>query len=120
MPHAWVGAGVHCTSTYDLVDPGRFTLFVGDDGAAWAQAAEQLRAERGLALDVIAIGERTGLDDRDSAWRRQSEVGHDGAVLVRPDHHVAWRSAGATSDPLGTLRDVFEAVLPIGVRIAAA
>jgi len=120
MPHAWVGAGVHCTSTYDLVDPGRFTLFVGDDGAAWARAAEQLRAERGLALDVIAIGARTGLDDRDSAWRRQSEVGDDGAVLVRPDHHVAWRSAGATSDPVGTLRDVFDAVLPIGAPIAAA
>jgi 2,4-dichlorophenol 6-monooxygenase len=119
MPHAWVGSGVRCRSTYDLVDPGRFTLFVGDDGGPWRDAAEQLRTERGLPLDVITIGARTGLVDRDATWREQSRVADDGAVLVRPDHHVAWRSPGASPDPLAALRGAFEVVLPIGTRVAA-
>jgi 2,4-dichlorophenol 6-monooxygenase len=28
-----------------------------------------------------------------------SGIGADGAVLVRPDQHVAWRSPGAAEDP---------------------
>jgi len=68
---------------------------------------------------VITIGARTGLVDRDATWREQSRVAEDGAVLVRPDHHVAWRSPGAAPDPLAALREAFEVVLPIGTRVAA-
>jgi hypothetical protein len=33
-------------------------------------------------------------------WRDVYGIGHDGAVLVRPDGVVAWRSSGA-GDPAG-------------------
>jgi 2,4-dichlorophenol 6-monooxygenase len=112
MPHAWVGSGVHCQSTFDLVKPGRFTLFIGDDGDGWRAAADELRGAQRMPLDVIAIGERSGLPDETGAWRRQSGVASTGAVLVRPDHHVAWRSLEAVPDPRRTLREVFETVLP--------
>jgi 2,4-dichlorophenol 6-monooxygenase len=115
MPHAWVGSGIHRRSTYHLVNPGRFTLFIGDDGAAWTDAADHLRAARDIPLDVIAIGERSGLPDAAGAWRQQSGVGTAGAVLVRPDHHVAWRAADAVPDPRMTLQDVFRAILPLPV-----
>lgn len=112
MPHAWVGSGIHRRSTYDLVTPGRFTLFIGDDGAAWRDAVDQVRAARAIPLDVIAIGERSGLPDETGAWRQQSEAGPADAVLVRPDHHVAWRSAGVVLDPAAVLQEVFENILP--------
>jgi 2,4-dichlorophenol 6-monooxygenase len=112
MPHAWVGAGIHRRSTYDLVKPGRFTLFIGDDGAPWRDAADHVRETRPIPLDVIAIGERGGLPDPTGAWREQSGVRGAGAVLVRPDHHVAWRAAGAVLDPRTTLREVFRTILP--------
>jgi 2,4-dichlorophenol 6-monooxygenase len=112
MPHAWVGDGINRRSTYDLVTPGRFTLFVGDDGDAWRAAVDELRETRELPLDVIAIGERSGLPDAVGAWREQSGVLSAGAVLVRPDHHVAWSTAGAVSDPGVTMREVFDVVLP--------
>ena len=114
MPHAWVGARAHRQSTYDLVEPGHFTLFVGGDGAAWQGAAERLRGERGIPLDVIVIS------DPESTWQRQSAVRDDGAVLVRPDHHVAWRSARGVPDPGAALREVFDLVLPVGGTVAAA
>jgi 2,4-dichlorophenol 6-monooxygenase len=119
MPHAWVGSGVECVSTYELVDPGRFTLFVGDDGQSWRDAATKLRQTRGLALDVITIGARTGLADRDGTWRRHSQVGEDGAVLVRPDHHVAWRSQGAAADATAALTQVLDTILPRDADVAA-
>ena len=112
MPHAWVGSGIHRRSTYELVRPGRFTLFIGDDGAAWRDAADRVRATRPIPLDVIAIGERSGLPDGTGAWRQQSEAGPADAVLVRPDHHVAWRSAGTVLDPAAVLREVFQAIMP--------
>jgi len=116
MPHAWVGSGIHRGSTYGLVDPGRFTLFIGDDGEAWREAADQVRAARDIPLDVIAIGERSGLPDRTGAWSEQSGVGPAGAVLVRPDHHVAWRSRDMVSDTTATLHEVFQTVLPAAQR----
>jgi 2,4-dichlorophenol 6-monooxygenase len=112
MPHAWVGAGVHRRSTYDLVNPGRFTLFIGDDGAAWRDAVDQVRAARAIPLDVIAIGQESGLPDETGGWRQQSEAGPADAVLVRPDHHVAWRSTGTVRDPAAVLQEVLQTVLP--------
>jgi 2,4-dichlorophenol 6-monooxygenase len=112
MPHAWIGSDIHRRSTYDLVDPGRFTLFIGDDGAAWLDAADHLRASRDIPLDVIAIGERSGLPDGTGAWLHQSGVGPAGAVLVRPDNHVAWRSADVVFDPTAALQEVFRTILP--------
>ena len=90
-PHAWVGSGIHRRSTYELVRPGRFTLFIGDDGAAWRDAADRVRATRPIPLDVIAIGERSGLPDGTGAWRQQSEAGPADAVLVRPI--ITWPGA---------------------------
>jgi 2,4-dichlorophenol 6-monooxygenase len=112
MPHAWVGSGIERRSTYDLVAPGRFTLFIGDDGAGWRDAAAQLRAARDIPLDVIAIGRSSGLPDETGVWRQQSGVGSAGAVLVRPDSHVAWRSADGALDPAAALHEVFQTVLP--------
>jgi 2,4-dichlorophenol 6-monooxygenase len=88
----------------DLVMPGRFLLIAGEEGAAWCEAAAKLAQERGLPLDAIRIGHVDG-DQRDprSAWLRQREITALGAVLVRPDRVVAWRSLGAATDPAAAL-----------------
>jgi putative polyketide hydroxylase len=38
-------------------------------------------------------------------------VAEDGAVLVRPDGFVAWRSEGATADPVAALTAAIGQVL---------
>jgi putative polyketide hydroxylase len=38
-------------------------------------------------------------------------VGADGAVLIRPDGYVAWRSPSMTADPMATLRTALAAIL---------
>ena len=100
----------------NVIPPGRFVLIAGEDGHAWVDAARQLARAAGVPLDAIRIGHLDG-DYRDPrcAWLRRRGFGPDGAILVRPDRFVAWRSLGAAADPrrelaraLGTIlcRDV--------------
>jgi len=96
----------------DLVRPGRFLLIAGEEGTAWCEAAAKLATERGLPLDAVRIGHLAG-DYRDprSSWARQREITREGALLVRPDRFVAWRSAGAAADPDSALTRALQEVL---------
>ena len=103
-PHAWLQArdGTR-VSTIDLVGKG-FTLLGGARAAEWAAAAK--------ALDVtpVTVG-NGGLQPADERWRDAYGIGDDGAVLVRPDGYVAWRSASGVADPARTLAAAMSAML---------
>jgi 2,4-dichlorophenol 6-monooxygenase len=90
----------------------RFVLIAGEGGEAWVAAAERLARRAGLPLDAIRVGHLDG-DYRDPrcAWLRRRGFGPDGAILVRPDRFVAWRSAGGDVDPERTLASVLGAIL---------
>ena len=113
LPHVWVfdhdtGAQV---STLDLCGGGAFTLLTGIGGEAWCAAAETEAARLGLSLRCHVIGPRQPFVDHTGDWSRASEVGDTGCLLIRPDHHVAWRSASLTEDPKADLRRVLSQIL---------
>jgi len=113
LPHAVIeDADGRRLSTLDLVAPGRFVLIAGEDGAAWRDAALALAEERGVPLDALRIGHVAGeYRDPRCAWLRRREIGPHGAVLVRPDRFVAWRSLAAASDPAAALARAFSQIL---------
>lgn len=114
LPHAWLfGEGNRKASTLDLCGHGKFTLLTGIGGQAWVDAAETLSAELGLPLVAHVIGPRQTWQDHYGDWARAREVGDTGVVLVRPDHHVAWRSEGLATDPAGELRRVLKTILDL-------
>jgi 2,4-dichlorophenol 6-monooxygenase len=47
-------------------------------------------------------------------WAKLREVEEGGAVLVRPDKHIAWRCTTMPSDPEGALRTAMRQVLGKG------
>jgi 2-polyprenyl-6-methoxyphenol hydroxylase-like FAD-dependent oxidoreductase len=94
-PHAWVRKDGARVSTIDLVGNG-FVLLAGAKGG-WAGAAQRNE------IEPIALGD-------EEPWRELYGIEKDGAVLVRPDGHVAWRSAGAAGDPGKTLAGVMTAI----------
>jgi 2,4-dichlorophenol 6-monooxygenase len=113
LPHAWIDdPDGGRRSTLDLVAPGRFVLIAGEDGAAWRDAALALAGERGLPLDAVRIGHASGeYRDPRCAWLVRRGIGPRGAVLVRPDRFVAWRSLGEAADPRGELARALAQVL---------
>ncbi|MFK0280895.1 FAD-dependent monooxygenase [Streptomyces sp. NPDC090499] len=109
LPHAWLERDGERLSTHDLTGPSsRFVLLVGPDGNAWRSAAEQLAHKYAVAIETVQLG-HGGWTDPDGRWTALAEVDPAGAILVRPDNHVAWRSR-TDSDSEGLSRAV-ESVL---------
>ena len=70
------------------------------------------RGGRRLPLDAVRIGHVDGdLFDPRCTWLRRREIGPRGAVLVRPDRFVAWRSLEASEQPLEELADALGRIL---------
>ena len=86
LPHAWVDRGGRRVSTLDLVPPGRYLLLTSSP--SWAAAGHRAAAGP-VPLSVVHVGH--DVTDPEGTWAAVSGTGADGAVLIRPDQHVAWR-----------------------------
>jgi 2,4-dichlorophenol 6-monooxygenase len=113
LPHAWIDDEDDVRRPIkDLVAPGRFLLIAGEDGQPWCEAARRIASDAGVALDALRIGHLDGdLFDPRCTWLRCREIGADGAILVRPDRFVCWRSLGAGGDPQRELESALGIVL---------
>lgn len=108
LPHAWVRVDGQRVSTHDLCGRGRFVLITGAQGAAWREAATRAAQRLGVRVDVVVLDAAA---DVEGAWMQRREIGDDGAILVRPDVHVGWRSAGAVEHPAEVLGAALATIL---------
>ncbi|MEX0404551.1 FAD-dependent monooxygenase [Aquibium sp. LZ166] len=112
LPHVWVfGPNGEKVSTLDLAGHGRFSILTGIGGNSWNEAARTVGEELGIDIAVQTIGPRQQWEDYAGDWARARETRDSGAVLVRPDHHVAWRSETISDDPAAELRRVLTSIL---------
>ncbi|MDQ0380635.1 FAD-dependent monooxygenase [Amycolatopsis thermophila] len=101
LPHRWVSAAV---STLDLVR-SRFTVFAAEADWAevdWADAADKAGARLGLTVGTALVA--------DPGWPAQVGLSAGGALLVRPDGFVAWRSPVPVPEPDAVLESVLARV----------
>jgi putative polyketide hydroxylase len=108
-PHVWFQRNGHRLPTHDLIGMG-FALFAGERGATWRDAAREVSASLGVPLTAYTVGADADLHDPEGRWTAAYGVETDGAVLVRPDGHVAWRRRSAVSDPKRELEVTLRAV----------
>jgi hypothetical protein len=112
-PHLWLErAGERC-STLDLFARG-VTLLAGRAGVRWIEAAADAGSRLGVTLAAHAIGARGQWTDASGAFAELYGVGEEGAVLIRPDGHVAFRAAGTAGSPGERLGDALRQLLARG------
>jgi 2,4-dichlorophenol 6-monooxygenase len=92
LPHAWLNHGQERISTHDLTGNGdRFVLFTGASADRWIEAASHVERKYGLRIMVARIADGGDYSDPTKTWKKVCEIDARGAILVRPDNHVAWR-----------------------------
>jgi 2-polyprenyl-6-methoxyphenol hydroxylase-like FAD-dependent oxidoreductase len=107
-PHKWLSRDGARVSTIDLFGP-HFTLLAGPEGGAWCDAARALAAPNRPPIKAWRVG--GDLTDPDGDWLDAYGLDAGGAVLVRPDGQVGWRSRSGAADPLGTLTSAMDRLL---------
>jgi 2,4-dichlorophenol 6-monooxygenase len=107
LPHAWIDdESGNRRPLKDLVVPGRFLLIAGEDGENWCASATTLAAANDLPIDAVRIGHIDGdLFDTRLAWAQFRGITRRGAVLVRPDRVICWRSPEAAADTAAALAE---------------
>lgn len=94
-----------------------FVLLTAPGGSVWRDAAARLQG-----LHVVSTIVGGDLQTEDVNWLDVYGIDEHGAVLVRPDGHVAWRSRSAAGDSLLVLQAAMDAILcrdPMAERRAA-
>ncbi|MDA0637860.1 FAD-dependent oxidoreductase [Nonomuraea sp. MCN248] len=103
-PHVWLTGDGGPVSTLDLLGP-RFTLMTAS--RAWARAA--------CRVADLAVAEISPTGPYGSAtWAAEYGVGEAGAVLIRPDGHVGWRTTGGPGARGESLTRALADILALG------
>ncbi|KAM0231202.1 hypothetical protein ACHAP5_011142 [Fusarium lateritium] len=111
IPHAWIEIDKKRISVLDIFEHGSFGLVVGIGGKPWEEAAAIIRQELGIHLPVYSVGKCCHYSDVLGEWSSRREVSDRGALLVRPDRHIGWRSFDRPQDPTAVLRSALRQVL---------
>jgi 2-polyprenyl-6-methoxyphenol hydroxylase-like FAD-dependent oxidoreductase len=109
LPHLWVMRGQTRLPLFDVLAPDGLVLLTHPAGhKCWQEAVRCLQPELAMPLTCWSIGPSGDADlvDVQSRWEHLSEVGPTGAVLVRPDGHVAWRCLREPAAPVAEMRGV--------------
>jgi hypothetical protein len=96
-------------STLDLFQSG-LTLLTGSDANTWRDAGSQVARALAIPFTAFSVGPAGDFDVVEGNWPALYGVEAGGAVLVRPDGHVAWRIRGSETEPQKVMRTALATV----------
>jgi putative polyketide hydroxylase len=97
-PHVALLRAGEPASPHDFFDT-EFTLFTGCKGEAWLEAAREMAARMPNRAFVVGPGCEIQEAEEAGGFCAAYEISESGAVWVRPDGHVGWRSPAGVADP---------------------
>ncbi len=114
LTHIWVEQKGKRISTLDLFD-GRIVLLTGSNGSSWCEAAKTMASKMGIDLAAYRVGGDGDLIDKENGWQTKMRMPDNGAMLVRPDGYVAWRSMTMPANPAEQLESALVHILSVKV-----
>ncbi|MBO9380766.1 2,4-dichlorophenol 6-monooxygenase [Sphingomonas histidinilytica] len=114
LPHAWLFRDGRKISSLYVCGGGEFTLLTGNSGAGWRTIAKAVSEELGVPIRVITIGLGQDYQDLYGDYARISEVEESGALLVRPDVYIGWRTGSLGETAQADLNAALSAILGRG------
>ena len=109
-PHIVLKRAGALISTLDLFGTS-FVVLTGSEGRAWEAATTEAAKALGVPIDFWQVGGERGLEDVEGRLPDAYELEPGGAVLVRPDSFVAWRSADPSEATGHTLVRILSSIL---------
>lgn len=104
FPHRWMNAD-RTETTLDWFDQ-EFVLVTGPEADGWLNAGAAVAPTLTAPLRIVRWPA-----SQEAALEIGCGMGPRGAVLVRPDGHVAWRMAWCPSDPKAELAEAMRTLL---------
>ncbi|GCE29313.1 FAD-binding monooxygenase [Dictyobacter alpinus] len=98
-PHVWLSHNGRQISILDLYG-SKFVLLAGFDGQSWQELFAQATNRLGLSMDLHRIGQDQPYSDGDGSFLASYGISDSGAVLVRPDGFIAWRTPNVAPQPV--------------------
>ncbi|TPX19083.1 uncharacterized protein E0L32_011244 [Thyridium curvatum] len=109
-PHLWVSLKDRRISTLDLFGKG-FVVVAGSEGNMWQEVAPRVAATLGVQLASYRAGPSGDLVAPSGRWESLAGITKNGALLMRPDGFVAWRSWTTPPNAERKLEEVLKGVL---------
>ena len=98
IPHIVMKKENRDIALHDLVKPGHFLLVSSND--SWIEAADEFS----LPITTVYLGKE--VVDPTGVFESLAQIGENGALLVRPDQHVAFRTKSSDA-PAASLQNTF-------------
>jgi 2-polyprenyl-6-methoxyphenol hydroxylase-like FAD-dependent oxidoreductase len=114
VPHIILQRNGVPLSTHDLPDTG-FVLLAGAGGRNWTEAGSALAAA-GIPLKVHRIAPDGDLTNPDGRFEETLGIGAQGALLLRPDRVIGWRTRGPHANPRARLDEVMRRLTYLPTR----
>jgi 2-polyprenyl-6-methoxyphenol hydroxylase-like FAD-dependent oxidoreductase len=105
MPHIVLQRNGTRLSTLDLADSG-FVLLAGAGGRDWVEAGKAVTVAPGIPLQALRIAADGDLKDPGGLFEATVGIGAHGALLLRPDGVIGWRTRAAHPHPRARLNEV--------------
>ncbi|MCW9132597.1 FAD-dependent monooxygenase [Bacillus paramycoides] len=109
-PHFWGMYEGKKVSILDLFG-NNFVLFTGAEPSVWTEAANVVSSRLGVKIKVYQVGLTGDFIDQSNNCRNLYGIENGGAVVIRPDGFIGWRTENEVLKPNVLLEEVMNNLL---------
>ncbi len=109
-PHFWGTYEGNEVSILDLFG-SNFVLLTGAGHSAWTEAVHVVSSRLGVKVKVYQVGLTGDFIDQGNSFRKLYGIENGGAVVIRPDGFIGWRTENEVLKPNVLLEEVMKHLL---------